>query len=41
MHGVIVHPENFRHFAANPHHANRKAEYQGQHDDPRASPNYS
>jgi hypothetical protein len=29
-------PENFRHFAAKPHHANRKAEYQGQHDDPRA-----
>src|SRR5262245_57772184 len=29
-------PENFRDFAAKPHHANRKAEYQGQHDDPRA-----
>jgi hypothetical protein len=28
-------PENFRHFAE-PHHHNRKAEYQGQHDDPRA-----
>jgi hypothetical protein len=27
---------DFRHFAAKPHHPNRKAEYQGQHDDPRA-----
>jgi hypothetical protein len=36
MYGVTSTPDDFRRFAAKPHHANRKAEYWGQHDEPRA-----